>query len=78
MTVSINGVVTSAFSVPFVPFKAYNVDDGTGQVTVLSQNNRTPTKCAEVRVRGKVEDLAVFGGQALGLHLREQALYVKR
>jgi hypothetical protein len=30
-----------------------------------------------VRVKGKVEDVAVFGGQALGLHLREESLYVK-
>ena len=77
-TVSIDGVVTSAFSVPLVPFKLYRVDDGTGEVTVISQNGRTPTSGARVRVKGQVDDLAVLGGQAVGLHLREQSLYIKR
>lgn len=77
-SVSIDGVVTNAFSVPLVPFKMYRVDDGTGEVTVLSQNDRTPSRGTRVRVKGKVEDVAVLGGQAVGLHLREQALYIKR
>ena len=77
-TVSVNGVVTEAYSVPFVPFKVYKVDDGTGEVTVLSQNGRTPTRGAAVRVKGKVEDVAVFGGKAFGLHLQEESLHVKR
>jgi len=77
-SVSIEGVVTSSFSVPLVPFKMYRVDDGTGEVTVLSQNHRTPTRGARVRVKGRVDDVAVLGGQAVGLHLREQSLYIKR
>lgn len=77
-SVSIDGVVTSAFSIPLVPYKMYRVDDGTGEVTVLSQNNRVPTRGARVRVKGRVDDVAVVGGQAVGLHLREQSLYVKR
>ena len=76
--VSIDGVVTSAWGVPFVPFKLYKVDDGTGEVTVLSSALRTPTRGAHVRVRGKVDDLAVFGGTAIGLHLKEEALRVRR
>lgn len=77
-TISIEGVVTNAFSVPMVPFKMYRVDDGTGEVTVLSQNTRTPTRGARVRVKGTVDDLMVVSGQAVGLHIRERALYVKR
>ena len=50
----------------------YKVDDGTGEVTVLSQGSRTPTRGARVHVKGKVNEVAVFGGQALGLHLREE------
>jgi hypothetical protein len=76
-SVSINGVVTSSWGVPLVPYRMYKVDDGTGEVTVLSQNTRMPTRGSRVRVKGKVEDVAVFGGQALGLHLREESLYVK-
>ncbi|MBS1817497.1 MAG: hypothetical protein JSU08_06190 [Acidobacteria bacterium] len=76
--VSIDGVVTTSWGLPMVPYRLYKVDDGTGEVTVLSEGNRLPTRGAHVRVRGRVDDVAVVGGQALGLHLREQALYVKR
>ena len=77
-SVSIEGVVTNSWGVPLAPFKMYKVDDGTGEVTVLSQGFRTPTRGAHVRVKGRVGELAVVGGQALGLHLREESLYVKR
>ena len=56
----------------------YKVDDGTGEVTVLSQGLRTPARGAHVRVKGRVDDVAVLGGQAFGLHLTEKDLYVKR
>jgi hypothetical protein len=77
-TVSVNGVVTTSWGVPLVPFRIYKVDDGTGELTILSQRSRTPARGEHVRVKGKVEDVALFGGQALGLHLREEGLYVKR
>jgi len=77
-SVNIDGVVTSSWGVPLVPFRMYKVDDGTGEVTVLSQGSRTPTRGAHVRVKGKVQEVAVFGGQALGLHLREENLRIDR
>ncbi len=77
-SVSIDGIVTSSFSLPLVPYKMYRVDDGTGEVVVLSQNNRVPSRGARVRVKGKVDDVAMLNGQAVGLHLREQSLYIKR
>ncbi len=77
-TVSVNGVVTSSWGLPLVPFKVYKIDDGTGELTVVSQGYRTPTRGAHVRVRGKVNEFAVFGGQSIGLHVREQSLYIKR
>ena len=77
-SVTVDGVVTSSWGVPLVPFRLYKVDDGTGEVTVLSQGSRMPTRGARVRVRGRVDDVGVLGGQALGLHIREQNLYVKR
>jgi hypothetical protein len=76
--VSIDGVVTTSWGIPLVPFRLYKVDDGTGEVTVLSQGSRLPTRGARVRVRGRVDDVGVLGGQALGLHIREDELYVKR
>ena len=77
-TVSVSGVVTTSWGLPLVPFRLYKVDDGTGEVTVLSQGTRMPAKGEQVRVKGRVNEVAVFGGQALGLHLREESLYVKR
>jgi len=77
-TVSIAGVVTTSWGLPLVPFRMYKVDDGTGEVAVLSQSSRVPTRGAHVRVKGKVNEIGVFGGQALGLHLREEKLYVRR
>ena len=75
--VSVSGVVTTSWGLPLVPFRFYKVDDGTGEVTVLSQNTRMPATGERVRVRGRVEDVAMLGGQALGMHIREEGLYVR-
>jgi len=77
-TVAIDGIVTSSWGLPLVPFRFYKVDDGTGEVTVVSQGGRTPSKGAHVRVKGRVGDVANFGGQAIGLHLQERNLHFKR
>jgi hypothetical protein len=77
-TVTVNGVVTSSWGLPLVPFRFYKVDDGTGEVTILSEGRRMPSKGERVRVRGRVEQVAQLGGRPLGLHLRERDLYVKR
>ncbi len=77
-TVSVNGVVTSSWGLPLVPFKLYKVDDGTGELTVVSQSGRTPTKGSRVRVKGRVSDVATLGGQAVGLHLEQTGISFKR
>ena len=77
-TVSIDGRVTSSWGVPLMPFKLYKVDDGTGEVTVLSQSGRVPTRGAHVRVKGRVNEVAVFGGRSIGLHIKETDLDFKR
>ena len=76
-SVRIEGVVTSSWGVPLVPFKLYKVDDGTGEVTVVSQDGRAPTKGARVSVKGKVSQFGTFGGSSLGLHLRQEDLDFK-
>lgn len=77
-TVAIDGVVTSSWGFPLLPVKLYRVDDGTGEVTVLAQGGHVPPKGARVRVKGRVDDVATFGGQALGLHIRQTDLDFKR
>jgi hypothetical protein len=70
-TVSVTGVVTSAVGIPLVPFQVYQVDDGSGEITVLSRTGRSPVKGSRVQVKGKVNELAVFGGRSIGLHITE-------
>ena len=76
-TVTVDGVVTTSWGVPLLPYKLYKVDDGTGEVTVLSQDGRAPTKGARVSVKGRVTEFATFGGQSLGLHLRQENLKLR-
>jgi hypothetical protein len=75
-TVIVTGVVTTAWGLPLVPYKLYRVSDGSAEILVLSDNQRTPTRGTRVRVRGEVEDMAVFGGRSVGLHLRERHLRI--
>ena len=77
-TVSISGVVTTSWGLPLVPFRFYKVSDGTGEVTVLSEALRMPATGERVRVKGRVQEVAVLGGRPLGLHLREEDLYLRR
>ena len=77
-TVSIDGVVTSSWGVPLVPVRLYKVDDGTGEVTVVAQNGRVPTRGSRVTVEGRVEDVATLGGQAIGLHIQQTDIHFKR
>jgi hypothetical protein len=70
--VSVTGRVTSAWSVPLVPFGLYKIDDGSAEVTVLSRERGTPSKGALVRVRGTVRTVANFGTTSVGLHIEER------
>jgi hypothetical protein len=76
--VAIDGTVTSSWGTPLVPFRLYKVDDGTGEVTVVAQHGRVPTRGAHVRVKGRVNEVATFGGQSVGLHIQQTDLDFKR
>ena len=73
-TVTFEGVVTTSWGIPMVPFTVYRVSDGSGEILVVSDNNRLPGKNARVRVRGEVEEFALIGGRSFGLHLREKGI----
>jgi len=78
-TVTIDGTVTNSWGVPLLPYKFYKVDDGTGEMTVLSRGGyNIPVKGSHVKVKGVVRDVAVLGGAPLGLHLEERSLNIKR
>jgi len=76
-TIAIEGVVTESWGIPLVPYKLYKVDDGTGEITVVSRDDRVPTKGARVRVKGKLKEVATFGGKSIGLHLEQDDLDFK-
>ena len=73
-TVTIEGVVTTSWGIPMVPFKVYRISDGTAEMLVISDNSRLPGKNARVRVRGEVEEVALIGGRSFGLHIREKSI----
>jgi len=77
-TVSVDGVVRDAWSVPLVPYRVYRIEDRTGDVTVLSESGRVPAPGARVQVTGRVEDVASVGGRSIGLHIRQSRLHVYR
>jgi hypothetical protein len=73
-TVTVEGVVTTSWGIPLVPFKVYRINDGSGEMLVVSDGSRLPGKNARVRVRGEVEEFALIGGRSFGLHLRERSV----
>ena len=73
-TVTVEGVVTTSFGIPLVPFKVFRVSDGTEEMLVISDDSRLPSKNARVRVRGDVKEVGVFGGRSFGLHVREKSI----
>ena len=77
-TVSVDGVVSSAWGVPLAPLQVYKIKDSTGEVTVISDSGRVPPRGARVEVVGRVEEFATLGGRSIGLHIREDHLRVKR
>ena len=81
-TVSVEGVVTGSFGADLlgriVPFQTYTVDDGSGEIRVLARSNRTPPRTgARVKVKGQVNELGVFNGRSIGLHLQEDDRKIK-
>ena len=76
-SVSVTGVVTSSWGIPLVPFQLYKVDDGSGEITVVSRAGRAPRKGSRVRVHGRVNELGNFGGNSVGLHIQESDRKIK-
>jgi hypothetical protein len=75
--VSVTGVVTSSWGIPLVPFQLYQVDDGSGEITVISRSGRSPSKGSRVEVKGKINEVGVFGGRSIGLHIQEDDRKIK-
>jgi hypothetical protein len=70
-SVRVTGRVTNSFGIPLVPFQVYNVDDGSGEIAVVSRSGRAPATGTRIEVKGKVSEVAVIGGRSIGLHIEE-------
>jgi hypothetical protein len=70
-TISLTGVVTGSWGVP-VLLQVYNIDDGTGEISIVSRGGTVPPRGARVQVRGRVGEIAAIGGRSIGLHVREE------
>jgi len=71
-SVRVTGTVTTAFGASIVPVGMYTIQDGTGEINVLARQRGTPSKGARLAVKGKVNQVASFGGRSVGLHIAEE------
>lgn len=69
--VAIRGNVTTSFGA--LGQGAYEVDDGTGRIWVVSEHGGVPGQGARVRVVGTVATGVMFGGRSFGTVLRESS-----
>ena len=83
-TVSVEGVVTGSLGAgssilgQILPFQSYTVDDGSGEIRVVARSTKTPPRTgSRVKVKGQVNELAVFNGRSIGLHLQENDRKIK-
>ncbi|HEX8503083.1 MAG TPA: hypothetical protein VF659_21040 [Pyrinomonadaceae bacterium] len=69
--VGIVGRVTDSYGVPFVG-GAYELDDGTGKLWVVTERGGTPSKGARVAVKGRIYSGPTIRGRNVGMALREE------
>lgn len=68
--VRIRGKVKDVTKIPLIDLDMYVVDDGSGELTVISHGT-LPAVNDIVNVRGVVESAAILGGQSIGLRIKE-------
>ena len=67
--VAIHGTVSNSFGA--LGQGAYEVDDGTGKIWVVTERGGVPGRGARVRVAGRVNTGVTFEGRSFGTVLRE-------
>ncbi len=68
--IRVRGKVKDITKVPLIDLRLYVLDDGSGEVTVVT-GNALPAVHETIIVKGVVESAAILGGQSLGLRIRE-------
>ena len=67
--VAVSGTVSNSFGA--LGTGAYEIDDGTGKIWIISEGYGVPSKGAHVSVAGGLIEGANFGGRNFGLALKE-------
>jgi hypothetical protein len=73
--VAIVGTVTNSYGA--LGRGAYEVDDGTGRLWVVSRERGVPSRGARIGVKGKIHQGLTFGGQTFGIVMEESDRRVK-
>lgn len=68
--IKLKGTVKSVTKVDLLDIKLFVLDDGTGHVTVIPTGDM-PGENETVALSGVVENVAIIGGESLGMHVRE-------
>jgi hypothetical protein len=68
--VKVRGRVLDVVRLPLLETKMYTLKDDTGQILVITAGDM-PAMGAEARVKGIIQNVAIIGGQGVGLHLKE-------
>jgi hypothetical protein len=68
--VSLKGTVRETRKIPVIDSKSFVLADSTGEITVTAKGD-LPAKGEKLLVRGKVQSLAIVGGQSFGTGVAE-------
>lgn len=68
--IRVKGKARNVTKIPLIDVRLYVLDDGSGEVTVLTQHD-LPAENETVTVKGVVESAAILGGQSIGLRIKE-------
>ncbi len=74
--VGIAGRVEDSYGIPFVG-GAYKLDDGSGEIWVVSKRSSVPSRGAQVGAKGRVYNGFSFGGRNFGTVMEEQERKIK-
>ncbi|MBX3617503.1 hypothetical protein [Nitrosomonas sp.] len=72
--VLLRGIPKSPTRLPLINFKAYVLEDRSGEITVLTEAD-LPNMNEEITIRAVVKSLAIVKGEAVGLTVTELERY---
>lgn len=72
--VILRGIPKSPTRLPLINFKAYVLEDSSGEITVLTEAD-LPNMNEEITIRAVVKSLAIVKGEAVGLTVTELERY---